>query len=212
MSVAELNHMCAVDARQIRTAYVVQALADLAAGRSIVVFDSACGEASLVTAAEFVTTGSLSFMVRHTSGFVKVAVPDEDCVRLLLPPMWQFGDLDASSVPAVTVDAVEGTSTGISAADRARTIRAIADPDTVPAALSRPGHVAPIIARRGGTGMAESVVQLMRLAGLRPMAALCELISPADPTRMADEQQSVDFAREHALAFVPVFNAVLSAR
>ncbi|MDR7173031.1 3,4-dihydroxy-2-butanone 4-phosphate synthase [Nocardia kruczakiae] len=208
MSVAEIKPMSPIDARQTDRARVEQAAADLAAGRSIVLFDPTCGEANLVAAAEFVTTDSVAFMVHYTSGFVKVAVPEEDCVRLLLPPMWQFGGFDASSVPAVTVDAVEGTGTGISAADRARTIRTIADPRTVPTALSRPGHVAPIIARRGGSGVAESVVQLMRVAGLRPMAALCELVSPTDPTRMADEQESIDFARDHALTFVSVFDAV----
>ncbi|WP_083865487.1 3,4-dihydroxy-2-butanone-4-phosphate synthase [Nocardia brevicatena] len=210
MSVAEIKHLSPMDVRQTGRARVEQALVDLAAGRSIVLFDPACGEASLVAAAEFVTTGSVSFMIRHTSGFVKVAVPEEDCVRLLLPPMWQFGDFGASSVPAVTVDAVEGTGTGISAADRAQTIRTIADPATVPPALSRPGHIAPIIARRNGTGVAESVVRLLRVAGLRPMAALCELVSPTAPARMAGEQESIDFARDHAMTFVSVSDVVIS--
>ncbi|WP_157172048.1 3,4-dihydroxy-2-butanone-4-phosphate synthase [Nocardia higoensis] len=217
MSVAEINHASvhrtsSIDPRHTARARVEQAVADLASGRSIVLFDPRRGEASLVAAAEFVTTASVAFMVRYASGFVKVAVPEEDCVRLLLPPMWQFGGFDASSVPAVTVDAVAGTGTGISAADRAQTIRTIADPVTVPTALSRPGHVAPIIARRGGTGVAETVVRLVRAAGLRPMAALCELVSPADPTRMADERDSIDFARDHALTFVSVFDAVICAQ
>ncbi|MDT2006198.1 3,4-dihydroxy-2-butanone-4-phosphate synthase [Rhodococcus opacus] len=85
MSIAEISYMPRLDPRCTVQARVERAVADIAAGESIVLFDPACGEASLVVAAEFATTESLAFMIRHTSGFVKVAVPEEDCVRLQLP-------------------------------------------------------------------------------------------------------------------------------
>lgn len=205
MSIADIRRTFRVDARCPAGARVRRAAAAVAAGRTIVLLDPARGESRLVVAAEHATTESLAFMIRHTSGYVEVAVPEEDCERLHLPCMWPFGDA-SGSVPAVTVDAVEGVTTGISAADRAHTIRTIADPRTGPSALSRPGHVAPVIARNGGAGFAESVVQLMKVAGVRPMAALCEPVSPVDPTRMATEEESIDFATDHALTFLSVFD------
>lgn len=206
MSIAEIRSVPRLDPRFAVQARVERAVADIAAGKSIVLFDPVCGEASLVVAAEFATTESLAFMIRHTSGFVKVAVPEEDCVRLQLPQMWQLVAPAVSSIPAVTVDAVEGIGTGISAADRAHTVRTIADPRTVPSGLSRPGHVAPIIARNAGSGTAETIVRLGQAAGVRPMAAMCELVSPIDATRMANEGEGSDFARDHALTFLSVFD------
>ena len=209
MSIAEISCMPRLDPRCTVQARVERAVADIAAGESIVLFDPACGEASLVVAAEFATTESLAFMIRHTSGFVKVAVPEEDCVRLQLPQMWQLVASAVSSIPAVTVDAVEGIGTGISAADRAHTIRTIADPRTVPSGLSRPGHVAPVIARNAGSGIAETIVRLVQAANMRPMAAMCELVSPIDATRMASEGEVSDFARDHALTYLSVSDVAM---
>ncbi|QRI77344.1 MULTISPECIES: 3,4-dihydroxy-2-butanone-4-phosphate synthase [Rhodococcus] len=205
MSIAEFRRASRLDPRCPAGARVRRAAADISAGRMTVLVDPTCGESTLVVAAECATTESMAFMIRHTSGYVNIAVPEEDCERLHLPRMWPF-DGSASSIPAVTVDAVEGVGTGISAADRAHTIRTIADPRTDRSALSRPGHVAPVIARNTGTGTAEKVVQLMRTAGMRPMAAMCELVSPVDATRMATEKESVHFATDHELAFLSVFD------
>ncbi|WP_186301110.1 3,4-dihydroxy-2-butanone-4-phosphate synthase [Rhodococcus sp. WB9] len=209
MSIAEIRYMSPFDARNTAHARFDRTAADIARGKTIVLFDPACGESNLVVAAEHATTESVAFMIRHTSGFVKVAVPEEDCVRLQLPQMWQLVQSAESSIPSVTVDAVEGIGTGISAADRAHTIRTIADPRTDSSALSRPGHVAPLIARGAGSGMAESVVRLMRSAGVRPMGALCELVSPVDATRMANKEESLGFASDHALTFLSVFDVAM---
>ncbi|MDV7352011.1 3,4-dihydroxy-2-butanone-4-phosphate synthase [Rhodococcus oxybenzonivorans] len=209
MSIAEISYLPRLDPRCTVQARVERAVADINAGKLIVLFDPACGEASLVVAAEFATIESLAFMIRHTSGLVKVAIPEEDCVRLQLPQMWQLVASVVSSIPAVTVDAAEGIGTGISAADRAHTIRTIADPRTVPSGLSRPGHVAPVIARNAGSGLAETIVRLVQAANMRPMAAMCELVSPIDATRMANEEEGSDFARDHALTYLSVFDVAM---
>src|SRR5690606_16309204 len=144
------------------------------------------------------------FMVRHTSGFICVALPERDADRLELPPMYPVNQDRRGTAYAVTVDAREGVSTGISAADRAHTIRLLADPATTPADLSRPGHVVPLRAKPGGVlrrpGHTEAAVDLARLAGLRPAGALCELVND-DGTmmRLPDLRR---FAERHGLTLV----------
>ncbi|MFL6137112.1 MAG: bifunctional 3,4-dihydroxy-2-butanone-4-phosphate synthase/GTP cyclohydrolase II [Frankiaceae bacterium] len=165
-----------------RFAAVELALADIAAGRPVVVVDDEGreNEGDLVLAAELATSELLAFVVRHTSGFVCVALPGADCDRLDLPPMRAVNEDARGTAYTVTVDARHGIATGISAADRARTIRLLADPATGPADLTRPGHVVPLRARSGGVlerpGHTEATVDLCRLAGLRPAGALCELV------------------------------------
>jgi 3,4-dihydroxy 2-butanone 4-phosphate synthase/GTP cyclohydrolase II len=113
---------------------------------------------------------------------------------------------------AVTVDATEGISTGISAADRARTIRLLADPATSSTDLSRPGHVVPARVRTGGVlrrpGSAEAAVDLAVCAGLRPAAALCRIVSVDDPRRMAGPRELRRFADQHGLALITVTDLV----
>lgn len=197
------------------SAPVPAAVAGLRAGATVVVFDDQRGEADLVIAADRATTENLAFMIRHTGGYVNVALPPNDCARLQLPPMWGISEDNVQRGPTVTVDAARGGGTGISAADRANTIRALADPAAAPDDFTRPGHVAPVKAHARGMaavhGTAEAVVYLTGESGLRSAGAYSELVSAVDETRMATREESMAFAREHGLAFVCIADVVAHA-
>src|SRR5438105_12678760 len=160
-----------------------EAVAAVKAGRPVVVVDDADreNEGDLIFAAELATPELLAFMVRHTSGFICAPLTEADADRLELPPMYHTNQDRRGTAYTVTVDAREGVSTGISAADRAHTIRLLADPATSAAELSRPGHVVPLRARKGGVlrrpGHTEAAVDLAELAGLRPVGVLCEMVN-----------------------------------
>ncbi len=188
---------------------VRRAVSALAAGRPVVVSDDTAGDtgAHLVFAADAADATLLSFTVRHSAGFVRVALPAAECDRLNLPPM--CGCLDDGSAAAaqrVAVDAI-GTGTGISSTDRARTIAALAAPDSRAADFRRPGHVVPVQISGGVVGHPQvpvAAVDLVRLAGRRPAAGLCELVSRTDPTAIARGAEAVEFAVEHGLAVVTI--------
>lgn len=186
------------------------ALADIAVGRPVVVDHRDGGD--LVFAAELATPQLLSFMVRHTSGFVCVAVTEDDADRLDLPLMMGTHHNRPDPAQCVAVDARAGVSTGISAADRATTVRLLAAPGTAATDLIRPGHVVPLRARTDGVlghrGRAETAVDLAALAGLRPAGVLCELVSTADPRGMARGPELVTFAREHGLHLITTVDLV----
>jgi 3,4-dihydroxy 2-butanone 4-phosphate synthase/GTP cyclohydrolase II len=162
---------------------IEQAVADIAAGRPVVVVDDADreNEGDLVFAAQKATPELVGFTVRYTSGVICVPMLGEDLERLDLPPMYHHNQDRRGTAYTVSVDAREGVSTGISAADRAHTIRLLADPATTAADLSRPGHVFPLRYREGGvlrrTGHTEAAVDLARMAGLRPAGVVCELVN-----------------------------------
>ncbi|MCW2583834.1 MAG: 3,4-dihydroxy-2-butanone 4-phosphate synthase, partial [Klenkia sp.] len=150
------------------------------------------------------------FVIRHTSGFVCVALEDDDCDRLLLPAM-PGGDGGTGSPYRVTVD-LRGEGTGISAEDRARTVDALSSATSVPERFTRPGHVVPLRAAAGGVltsaGPAEAAVDLAGLAGRRRAAVLCAIVSPVDPTRMASGDELTSFARDHGLVHLGVADLV----
>jgi 3,4-dihydroxy 2-butanone 4-phosphate synthase/GTP cyclohydrolase II len=187
-----------------------KALAEIAAGRPVVVVDDEDreNEGDLVVAAETVDTATMSFLVRHTSGFVCVALPGDECSRLGLPPLHHSNSDTFGTAYRVTVDAVDGVSTGISARDRAHTARLLASASTRPTDLSRPGHVVPLAARAGGVleraGHTEAAVDLTRLAGLRPAGVLSEIVSVREPEHMARGEELVDFAEENGLVILSV--------
>ncbi len=187
------------------------ALSDLAAGRPVVVVDHE-DRGDLVVASELATPQAMAFMVRHTSGFVCVAVTEDDADRLDLPLMIQTARERPGAAQCVAVDARAGGSTGISATDRARTIRLLAAPDTEAADLTRPGHVVPLRVRSDGVlgrrGHAEAAVDLAGLAGLRPSSALCQLVSTTDPRSMARGPEVEHFAREQGLQLVAIGDLV----
>jgi 3,4-dihydroxy 2-butanone 4-phosphate synthase / GTP cyclohydrolase II len=189
---------------------VLRAITAMAAGQSVVVKGDSDGDGYLVFAADAATPRLLAFMVRHTSGYVRVALPESDCERLNLPPMCH-----RNTALCVSVD-VRGTGTGISAADRARTIAALASGGAAAADFHRPGHVVPL--RAGGDGVlgrrgaAEAAVDLAGLAGRPRAAALCEIVSRRHPALMARGVELTEFAIEYGLPIVSIDELVAFRR
>ncbi|MFG2103890.1 MULTISPECIES: bifunctional 3,4-dihydroxy-2-butanone-4-phosphate synthase/GTP cyclohydrolase II [Micromonospora] len=197
-------------------ASIEQAVADIAAGRPVVVVDDADreNEGDLIFAAELATTELVAFMVRYTSGYICVPLTESECDRLDLPPMHHTNQDRRGTAYTVTVDAREGVSTGISAADRAHTIRLLADAGTGPTDLARPGHVVPLRAREGGVlrrpGHTEAAVDLTRLAGLRPAGVLCELVN--DDGTMMRVPDLEKFCAEHSLTLITIADLIAYRR
>ena len=187
-----------------------EAIRDIAAGKPVIVVDDEDreNEGDMIIAADRITATSLAFMVRYSSGYVCVGMTDEDADRCDLPPMVTRNQDKKSTAYTVTVDAAEGGTTGISATDRAHTIRLLASPDSGPADFTRPGHVVPLRARPGGVlvraGHTEAAVDLARLAHLNPAGALCEVVSEEDPTTMARGPELRRFADEHSLVMISI--------
>jgi 3,4-dihydroxy 2-butanone 4-phosphate synthase / GTP cyclohydrolase II len=158
------------DARP-RLATVPELLDELRDGRPIIVVDDEDreNEGDLVLAAEFATTERLAFIIRHTGGIVCLTMPDDRADRLELPPMVARNTANRETAFTVTIEAAEGVTTGISAADRAHTIRLAARDGASAADFARPGHVFPLRAKSGGVlrraGHTEAGVDLCRLAG-----------------------------------------------
>lgn len=196
------------------TAPIEQALADLRAGRMIVVVDDETreNEGDLICAAEMVTPEIVNFMAQHGRGWICLALTPEDCDRLELPQMVEQNTESMSTAFTVTIDADRrfGVTTGISAADRAATIRVAIDPDTTPADLRRPGHISPLRSRPGGVlqrvGHTEASVDLARLAGLKPAGVICEILSPDGSMARLPELRA--FCETHQLTLVSVADLV----
>jgi 3,4-dihydroxy 2-butanone 4-phosphate synthase/GTP cyclohydrolase II len=201
-----------------RFAVVERAIADIAAGKPVVVTDDADreNEGDLIFAAEMATPELVGFMVRYTSGFICVGMEEDDCDRLDLPPMFHTNQDKRGTAYTVTVDAREGVSTGISATDRARTIRLLATENSTSADFHRPGHVVPLRARPGGVlrrpGHTEAAVDLARMAGLRPAGVLCEIVSQKDQGDMARRDELEGFAAEHGLRLVSIAELIAYRR
>src|SRR5881394_3759208 len=136
----------------LRLDSIERAIADVKSGKAVVVIDDEDreNEGDLIIAGELATPELLAFMVRYTSGYICVALTEADADRLDLPPMYHTNQDRRGTAYAVTVDAREGITTGISASDRAHTIRLLSDPAASAADFSRPGHVVPLRARDGG--------------------------------------------------------------
>jgi len=164
-------------------------------------------EGDLIMAAEAATTERLAFFLRHTSGVVCAALPAERLEELELPLMVDDNRESQTTAFTVSVDLAAGISTGISAADRALTIRALADPHAAASDFVRPGHVFPLRGRPGGVlerpGHTEAAVDLARLAGHRPAGILCEVVTP-DHDAMARRPQLEELARAHDLPLVSI--------
>ncbi|WP_439648803.1 3,4-dihydroxy-2-butanone-4-phosphate synthase [Herbidospora daliensis] len=195
-------------ALRVRMDEVSAAVADLQAGRPVVVVDDASreNEGDLVLAAEFATAEAVAFFVRWTSGLICAPMAAEVAERLELPPMVAAGDDPEQTAYTVSADAREGIESGISAADRARTLRLLADPATRPDQLVRPGHVFPLRARPGGIaerrGHTEAAVDLLRLAGLSPVGVLSEVCN--DDGSVARLRELRAFADIHDLKLVSI--------
>jgi 3,4-dihydroxy 2-butanone 4-phosphate synthase/GTP cyclohydrolase II len=197
---------------------VERALADLAAGKAVLVIDDEDreNEGDLIFAAQLATPELVAFMVRYTSGYICVPITEANADRLDLPPMFRVNQDRRGTAYTVTVDAREGITTGISASDRAHTVRLLADPATTSADLSRPGHIVPLRARDGGVlrrpGHTEAAVDLARLAGLAPAGVLCEVVSEKDPSGMARADELRTFADEHGLALISIADLIAYRR
>ena len=184
------NHISAVES----------AISDIRKGKLVIVRDSQDreNEADLIMAAEKATATNINFMIRQGGGLICVAMTQDRAMKLGLPAMVR-ADENAQSLGCnftVTVDARKGVTTGISAADRATTVRALANLKTQPDDLNRPGHIFPVRARQGGVlvraGHTEASADLARLAGLKPVGVMCEILdrqgdpaSPATVERLA---------------------------
>ncbi|MBA2416837.1 MAG: bifunctional 3,4-dihydroxy-2-butanone-4-phosphate synthase/GTP cyclohydrolase II [Geodermatophilaceae bacterium] len=197
---------------------IAQAVADIAAGKAVIVADDEDreNEGDLIFAAEMATPELVAFMVRYTSGYICVPLTEADCDRLDLPPMFHTNQDKRGTAYTVSVDAREGIGTGISAVDRARTIRLLADPDSTAADLTRPGHCVPLRAREGGVlrrpGHTEAAVDLARMAGLRPAGVLCEIVSEREPGEMARLDELEVFAAGHGLTLITIADLIAHRR
>ncbi len=189
-------------------ASISEAIDEIRAGRMLVVVDDEDreNEGDLTAAAVKITPEMVNFMAKHGRGLICLALTGERCEELHLPLLAARNTSQFGTAFCQTVDAREGTTTGISAADRARTIRIAIDPKTRPADLARPGHVFPLRARDGGVlvraGQTEASVDLARLAGLPPAGVICEVMN--DDGTMARVPELVDFCRQHGLKMISV--------
>lgn len=200
-----LEAQACVDCESLSPSDVHAAIAAIGAGDPVVVIDDDhdCGD--LIFAAESATTRLMAFTVRYSSGFVCVALPAEECDRLALPPIYPCsGD---ELIYRVAVD-VRDNGTGISAAARARTAVALSDAESSPIDFVRPGHVLPVEARPDGVleraGHAEAALDLVRLAGRRPAAVLCTVMSERTSGETADRAELLDFAGRHGLEVISI--------
>jgi 3,4-dihydroxy 2-butanone 4-phosphate synthase / GTP cyclohydrolase II len=197
-------------------ASVEEAIEDIRAGRMVVVVDSPDreNEGDLCMAAELVTPQAINFMATHGRGLVCLALTTERADELGLPPMATPNTAPLGTAFTVSIEAREGVSTGISAADRAHTIRTAVAPRTGPGDLVRPGHVFPLRARPFGvlerTGQTEAAVDLARLAGLTPAGVICEVMK--DDGTMARVPDLVPYCERHGLRLITVADIVAHRR
>jgi 3,4-dihydroxy 2-butanone 4-phosphate synthase/GTP cyclohydrolase II len=192
----------------VRLDDVARAIADIAAGRPVVVVDDASreNEGDIIFAAQAATPELMAFTIRYSSGVICVPMPGEIADRLELPPMVEANQDPKGTAYTVSVDATVGVDTGISAADRARTAQVLANPSASPADVTRPGHMFPLRAREGGVlvrrGHTEAAVDLVRLAGMHPVGILVEIVN--DDGTMKRGAELRDFADEHGLAMISI--------
>lgn len=191
---------------------IADAIADIRVGKAVVVVDDEDreNEGDLIFAASAASAALVGFMIRHTSGYICVGMAGDDLDRLGLPPMTAVNEDRKGTAYAVSVDARDVESTGISATDRAHTIRVLADSATEPRDLTRPGHVMPLRAVEGGVlrraGHTEAAVDLARLAGLQPAGALCELVN--DDGSMMRAAACREFADRNGLRMISIADLI----
>jgi 3,4-dihydroxy 2-butanone 4-phosphate synthase/GTP cyclohydrolase II len=197
---------------ELRLNTIDEAINAIGRGEMVVVMDDKHreNEGDLIMAAEWATPAAMAFMVRHTTGIVCVAMDEARIDALELPPMVQDGTDRHGTAFTVSVDFRHGTTTGVSAADRTRTIRALADPASTADDFLRPGHLFPLRARRGGVltraGHTEAAVDLALLAGCRPAGVLCEIVN--DDGSMARLPDLLRFSHIHGLKIITVADLI----
>jgi 3,4-dihydroxy 2-butanone 4-phosphate synthase/GTP cyclohydrolase II len=178
-------------------------VAELRAGRMVILVDEEDreNEPHLVLAAEFVTPEAINFMIKHARGLVCLTLTEEHCDRLQLPMMTSRNGTPYGTNFTVSIEAAEGVTTGISAADRAKTVQAAVAKNVKPSDIVQPGHIFPLRARKGGVlmraGHTEAGCDLADMAGLTPAAVICEVVK--DDGTMARLPDLIEFAKEHDL-------------
>jgi 3,4-dihydroxy 2-butanone 4-phosphate synthase/GTP cyclohydrolase II len=189
-------------------ATVEEAVEEIRQGRQIVLVDveDRENEGDLAMAAEKITPEAINFMAKHGRGLICLALTEDRCDELALPMMTPVNTSNYGTAFCESIDARRGTTTGISAPDRATTVLAAIDPATRHTDLARPGNVFPLRARRGGVlvraGQTEASVDLARIAGLTPAGVICEIMS--DDGTMARLPQLAEFCRTHDLKLLTV--------
>ncbi len=188
------------------------AIEDIRQGRIVIVVDDADreNEGDMIMAAEKVSPEAIAFMVRHTSGVICMPVEGSRLDELRLPLMVTDGTDPQRTAFTISVDVRDGTTTGISASDRAATIRAIIQPGTKPEDLLRPGHVFPLRYREGGVlkraGHTEASIDLARLAGLYPAGVLCEVVN--EDGTMSRLPELAKFTKQHGLKLISIADLI----
>ena len=187
---------------------IENALEDLYGGRMVILVDDEHREqeGDLMMAAEKVTPEAINFMAKYARGLICLPVAGEILDRLTIPLMPERNKLPNQAAFAVSIEAAHGVTTGVSAHDRARTIRVAVDPHSTSADISMPGHVFPLRARKGGVveraGHTEGSVDLVRLAGLQAAAVICEIMNDdGSMARLPDLQR---FAEQHKIKIVSI--------
>ncbi|MFI5954122.1 bifunctional 3,4-dihydroxy-2-butanone-4-phosphate synthase/GTP cyclohydrolase II [Cryptosporangium sp. NPDC051539] len=195
---------------------IEQAIADVAAGKAVVVVDDEDreNEGDLVFAASAATEELLAFTIRYSSGVVCAPVTAADADRLDLPPMHHTNQDSKGTAYTVSVDARNKVTTGISAAERAHTIRLLGDPTVTAEAFTRPGHVFPLRAAEGGVlaraGHTEAAIDLARIAGLHPAGVVSEVVN--DDGTMARVPELLTFSAEHGLTLITIADLITYRR
>lgn len=193
-------------------ATIEEAIEEFRAGRFVIIVDDEDreNEGDLAIAGEKVTPEAINFMAKHGRGLICLALTGQRLAELRIPMMVQQNTSAFETAFTVSVDAKEGTSTGISAYDRARTIQVLLDPAARPEDLGMPGHIFPLCAREGGVlvraGQTEAAVDLARLAGLYPAGVICEIM--AEDGSMARLPQLEEFAAQHGLKIISVADLI----
>jgi len=193
-------------------ATVEEAVEDIRNGRMVVVVDDPDreNEGDLILAAQFATPEAINFMATHARGLICLCLTGERCEELGLPQMAQRNEAPLGTAFTVSVEAREGVTTGISAADRAHTIQVAIDPESTPHDLVQPGHVFPLRARDGGvlvrSGQTEAAVDLARLAGLSPAGVVCEIMN--EDGTMARVPDLVPYCEQHGLRMITVADLI----
>ncbi|CAH0487570.1 unnamed protein product [Peronospora farinosa] len=198
--------------KNVGTCAIKNALETIRKGEFVIVMDNEDreNEGDLIAAAEFATEERVAFMLRHSTGIVCVPALSKRIDELQLPLMVVQNTEVHKCKFTVTVDLKEGNSTGVSAADRARTIRALADPTVGPSAFNRPGHIFPLLAHNGGVmvraGHTEAATDLARLAGVKPIGYICEMND--DNGRMLRRPQLEEFSKKYNVAMITISDLI----
>src|SRR5438034_6523494 len=193
-------------------ATVEEAVEDIREGKLVVVVDDPDreNEGDLICAAQFATPETINFMATHARGLICLALTDDRADQLGLRPMTEHNEAPLGTAFTVSIEAREGVTTGISAADRSHTIQVTIAPDATPHDLVQPGHVFPLRAKPGGVlermGQTEAAVDLARLAGLNPSGVVCEIMN--EDGTMARVPDLVPYCRRHGLKLITVADLI----